>query len=298
MSLLFAFLASFLWGTTYAATQYFLSGWPPLLLGALRALPAGLLLLALRPNLPKTKDIVKLSVIGSVNIGIFFICIFVMALTLPSAISSVGMMTLPVFAMLFQWILAKKRPSFWQVFSGVLLIATAIALFNPSSITLSYSGLLAMLLAVLFIILGSVLTQKIGTKIHWCSVVTWQLIAGGSLLTIATIADACLNTEKYQNVFSQLSMYNLFGLVWIIVLNTVVAYSLYVWALQRLSVVEFTFSGVANPIAGVLCGWGLLNDSYTLSQYLLMLSMVVMSLLPNMIKARKSFGLNNKGKGF
>ena len=38
-------IPAFLWGTTYAVTKYATPDWPPLLLGALRALPAGLLLL-------------------------------------------------------------------------------------------------------------------------------------------------------------------------------------------------------------------------------------------------------------
>ncbi|MCF2848761.1 EamA family transporter, partial [Pseudoalteromonas sp. PAST1] len=52
MNILFAMIPAFLWGTTYALTKYATPDWPPLLLGALRALPAGLLLLLLKPSLP------------------------------------------------------------------------------------------------------------------------------------------------------------------------------------------------------------------------------------------------------
>ena len=52
MNILLAMIPAFFWGTTYAVTQYTLTDWPPLLLGALRALPAGLLLLLLKPSIP------------------------------------------------------------------------------------------------------------------------------------------------------------------------------------------------------------------------------------------------------
>ncbi|MCE0494421.1 DMT family transporter [Vibrio salinus] len=293
MNLLLAFIASFLWGTTYSVTQAYLSGWPPLLLGALRAFPAGLILLALRPVVPSIGVLVKLSVTGVINIGIFFICIFVMALTLPSAISSVGMMSVPVFAMLIQWILTRKKPSMLQIISGIGLILIAGLLFNPQSISLNPIGLVALLVAVLCIVTGSLLTQKMGMKTHWWSIVTWQLLAGGFILVLLSAGDAYIHPDEYLSVWNRLSSDNLSGLCWIILMNTAFAYSLYVWTLQKISLVEFTFSGVANPMAGILCGLVLLGESYSPFQYALMVGMIAMSLLPNIVKslvARKSEG--------
>lgn len=285
MNLIFALIASFLWGTTYAVTQSYLSGWPPFLLGALRAFPAGVMLLMLRPEIPAKSVLIKLGVTGVINIGIFFICIFIMALTLPSAISSVGMMSVPVFAMLIQWVLTKKAPSMLQALSGVGLIIFAALLFNPGSLHLNPTGLIAMLVAVCCIITGSILTQKIGTDVHWWSVVTWQLLAGGCVLVVMAVIDAWRQPQVYLSIWQDISVQNIAGLSWIILLNTALSYSLYVWVLQKISLVEFTFSNVANPMAGVLCGLILLGEHYSVSQYGLMLGMVVMSLLPNATKA-------------
>jgi EamA domain-containing membrane protein RarD len=59
---------------------------------------------------------------------------------------------------------------------------------------------------------------------------------------------------------------------------------MYVWLLQRMSVVDFTFGGIANPIAGIVCGLVLIGESYTSHQYLLMSGMILASIAPTLIQ--------------
>ena len=77
---------------------------------------------------------------------------------------------------------------------------------------------------------------------------------------------------------------NSFGIGWIVILNTVLGYGLYVWLLQRMSVVDFTFGSIANPIAGILSGMLLVGESYTPAQYILMASMILASVSPALIQ--------------
>ncbi|WP_417228630.1 DMT family transporter [Amphritea sp.] len=280
-------IPAFLWGTTYAATQYTLPDWPPILLGALRALPAGLLLLLIRPSIPTWKDLKALSVLGLVNIAVFFTCIFIMALTLPSAVSGVGMISVPVFAMVYHWIVAKKKPSRVQVISGGLLIALAWVLFNPASISLNPIGLIAMLGAILCLVIGSSLTKQLASQTHWWTVLTWQLIIGGSLLLALSGIHAAFNYETYRNAIIDANVVNLMGLSWLIIFTTAIAYGLYVWLLQRMTVVEFTFGGIANPIAGILSGMLLVGEAFSASQYTIMGLMIMTSLLPQVYSIMK-----------
>ncbi|WP_045498542.1 DMT family transporter, partial [Vibrio hyugaensis] len=252
MNILLAMIPAFFWGTTYAVTQFTLPDWPPVLLGALRALPAGLLLLAIKPSLPKKQDWKILLILGTINIAFFFGLIFVMALTLPSAISGVGMISVPVFAMLFGWTIYKRQPSSIQAISGATLIALAWFLFDPSSITLNPVGLVAMLAAITCIVIGSSVTKSLGSRMHWWTVLTWQLIIGGVVLSIAAGVLAGRNPEPYIHAVQNTSLRNVCGLLWVILLNTALGYGMYVWLLQRMSVVDFTFGGIANPIAGIV----------------------------------------------
>ena len=213
MNILLAMIPAFFWGTTYAMTQLTLPDWPPLLLGALRALPAGLILLAIKPSLPQKTDWSILIKLGAINIAVFFSLIFIMALTLPSA-----------------------------------------------------------------------MTKALGSRIHWWTILTWQLIIGGTLLLVVAGIQALFSPQQYIDVVSQFSLTNGFGISWIILLNTVLGYSMYVWLLQRMSVVDFTFGGIANPIAGIVCGLVLMGESYTPHQYLLMSGMILASIAPTLIQ--------------
>ncbi|MHC0041813.1 DMT family transporter [Vibrio campbellii] len=296
MNILLAMIPAFFWGTTYAVTQFTLPDWPPVLLGALRALPAGLLLLAIKPSLPKKQDWKILLVLGTINIALFFGLIFVMALTLPSAISGVGMISVPVFAMLFGWVVYKRQPGLIQGISGAALIALAWFLFDPSSITLNPIGLIAMLSAIMCIVIGSSVTKSLGARMHWWTVLTWQLILGGVILSIAAAIFASFNPEPYVSALQNASLRNVAGLLWVIVLNTALGYGMYVWLLQRMSVVDFTFGGIANPVAGIVSGLVLMGESFTPLQYSLMLGMILMSLVPQLVMSFKQKRTINHAK--
>lgn len=285
MNVMLAMVAAFFWGTTYAVTQYSLEGWPPLLLGAIRALPAGLLLLAIKPNLPKRKSWPVLIRLGSLNIALFFSLLFVMAQTLPSAISGVGMISVPVFAMFFYWIFYKIRPTRIQILSGALLVLLSWLLFDPSSLTLNPLGLIAMVAAISCIVVGSNITKMLGNELHWWSVLCWQLIIGGTILTVAATTQAMLSPSQYIAAWNDFSLLNGLGLLWLILLNTVLAYTLYVWLLSRMSVVEFTFAGISNPIAGIIMGLILVNETFSTYQYTLMAFMILTSLLSPLLSA-------------
>lgn len=276
---------AFFWGTTYAVTQFTLTDWPPLLLGALRALPAGLLLLMIKPSLPKRRELSSLIKLGLINIAAFFGLIFVMALRLPSAIAGVGMVSVPVFAMFFHWLVHKHRPNFIQALSGAALIILAWLLFSPSQIALDPIGLTAMFCAIMCIVVGSALTKSLGNRIHWWTVLTWQMIFGGFMLSIAAVIDANFSPDQYIDAISHFSAQNGLGLIWVIGLNTALGYGMYVWLLQRMTVVDFTFGGIANPVAGIVSGMILLGESFTYMQYGLMSGMIAMSLLPQIILA-------------
>ena len=66
-------------------------------------------------------------------------------------------------------------------------------------------------------------------------------------------------------------------------LNTALAYGLYVWLLRRMTVVEFTFAGVTNPIAGILSGLVLMGESFSIQQYSLMGAIILTSLISPLV---------------
>ena len=285
MNIILAMIPAFLWGTTYAVTKYATPDWPPLLLGALRALPAGLLLLLLKPSLPTRSQWPSLLTLGAVNIALFFAFIFIMAVNLPAAIAGVGMVSVPVVALIYAWLTKGQRPAKIQTLCAMALVVLAWLLFDPAYVTLNVLGVAALFGALLTIVIGSTLVQSLSVHIHWWVVLTWQLIIGGSILMLAAFIDgSLLHPEQYQVVFEPVSALQYSALFWLIVPNTAIAYILYVWLLGRMTVAEFSFGTIANPIAGIVCAVALLNEQYQDWQYLLMFMMIVFSVLPQMLK--------------
>lgn len=280
-------IPAFLWGTTYAVTKYATPDWPPLLLGALRALPAGLLLLLIKPSLPTRSQWLSLLILGAVNIALFFAFIFIMAVNLPAAIAGVGMVSVPVVALLYAWIAKRQRPAKIQAFCAMALVILAWLLFDPAYVSLNVLGVAALFGALLTIVIGSTLVQSLSVHIHWWVVLTWQLIIGGLILLVAAFIDGSfINPANYQVVFAPVSVLQYSALFWLIVPNTAIAYILYVWLLGRMSVAEFSFGTIANPIAGIVCAVILLAEQYQSWQYLLMFMMIVFSVLPQMLKLK------------
>ena len=80
--------APVIWGSTYIITTEFLPPDIPLTIAALRALPAGLLLLLLVRQLPERDWIVRILVLGALNFAIFWALLFVSAYRLPGGVAA------------------------------------------------------------------------------------------------------------------------------------------------------------------------------------------------------------------
>jgi len=103
-------LAPISWGTTYAVTTEFLPPDRPLFTALLRALPAGLVLLALTRVLPRGAWWWKATVLGALNIGAFFPLLFLSAYRLPGGMAAVVGSVGPLFVAGLATLLPAVRP--------------------------------------------------------------------------------------------------------------------------------------------------------------------------------------------
>ena len=82
-------LAPAIWGTTYLTTTQLLPAGRPLLAAVIRALPAGLVLVAVTRRLPDGIWWWRAIVLGALNIGAFFALLFVAAYRLPGGVAAI-----------------------------------------------------------------------------------------------------------------------------------------------------------------------------------------------------------------
>ena len=97
-------------GINYYVTRQFLPLDRPLWGAVLRALPAGLMLLAMARSLPRGSWWWKSVVLGALNVGAFFVLIYLASQLLPSSVASTIMATSAAVLMLIAWPLLADRP--------------------------------------------------------------------------------------------------------------------------------------------------------------------------------------------
>ncbi|SDT30130.1 DMT family transporter [Microterricola viridarii] len=253
-------IAPIAWGTTYYVTHQFLPADSPLWGAAIRALPAGLVLLALRRRLPRGSWWWKSLVLGTLNMGAFFALVYVAAQLLPTSIAATIMATGPLMMMLLAWPLIAERPQRMPLIgAGLGIIGVCTMLFTGAT-TINLAGVLASLSAMALSSLGFVLTKRWGAGVDVLSLTSWQLLAGG--LTLVPLA---LLVEGAPPVLDGTA---LLGFGYVSLIATALAYVVWFTGLAHLGAGTVGLIGLLNPVTGVLLGVALAGEVFSPQQVL------------------------------
>ncbi|MCX4823116.1 EamA family transporter [Streptomyces sp. NBC_01142] len=255
-------LAPISWGSTYAVTTEFLPPDRPLFTGLMRALPAGLALLALTRVLPRGVWWGKAAVLGALNIGAFFPLLFLAAYRLPGGVAAVVGSVGPLFVAGLAALVLSERPT-----TRTLLTATAAA-FGVSLVVLRAGaaldlvGVLAGLVSSASMAAGTVFTKRWGRPegVGPLALTGWQLTAGG--LLIAPVA------FFVEGAPPALDGRNLAGYAYLALANTAVAYWLWFRGIERLTATSATLLGPLSPITAAVIGWAALGQALSPVQLL------------------------------
>ncbi|WP_046007221.1 EamA family transporter [Pseudoalteromonas rubra] len=260
--MMIAMIAPIIWGSTYIVTTELLPADKPLIASVLRALPAGILLVLLGRKLPQGVWWMRSIVLGLLNIGGFFYCLFVAAYLLPGGVAALIMSCQPIIVMLLGALLLKNKLKARQ-FVACLIGALGVSLLVlEPNMALPAAGVQAGLAGAMSMATGIVLTKKWGKPAD-VSVYTftgWQLVVGGLfLLPIALIQEGFP---------SALTVNNLIGYTYLSLIGALVAYVVWFKAIEKLPVVTVSFISFASPLSATLLGYLVLGEVLTLSQIL------------------------------
>lgn len=252
-------VAPLTWGTTYLVTTELLPPERPLTAGLLRALPAGLLLLALTRTLPHGRWWLRSFALGTLNIGAFFALLFVAAYRLPGGVAAtVGAIGPLVVAALAARVLHER-------FTGRRLAAGLAGALGVALLVLQAGGrldplgLAAALGGVLSMATGIVLTKRWGQPARPLATTSWQLIAGGLVLLPLAIAFEGLPDQP-------VNLGNIVGYGYLSLVGAALAYALWFRGISALPAGSVSFLALLSPVVAVLAGWLVLNQSLTTGQ--------------------------------
>ncbi|MEQ8604510.1 MAG: EamA family transporter [Marivibrio sp.] len=253
--LLITALAPAVWGSTYLVTTEFLPEGYPITLAVLRALPAGLLLLAITRRFPPRAWIGRVFLLGVLNFAAFWTLLFVAAQRLPGGVAAtvISLQALLAIGMAWGWLGTPVRPvSVVAALAGVG--GVGLLLLGPGA-ALDPLGLAAALGAAAAMAAGTVLSRKWRPPVSALSFTAWQLTAGGlALLPLAFFAEPKPPA---------LDMVHLGGLLWLGLVGAAATYWIWFRGVERIEPAAVSMLGMMSPVTAVALGWIWLGQSMT-----------------------------------
>ncbi|MDP1531213.1 EamA family transporter [Rhodoferax sp.] len=258
--LLLTALAPALWGSTYFVTTEWLPEGHPITLAMLRALPAGLLLLAIVKELPLRERLMQVLVLGTLNFAVFWTLLFVAAQRLPGGVAAtLGSAQALLVLLLARGLLGTpvRAASVVAAMTGALGVALLVlgpaAMLDPLGLAAGVGGAVAMAA-------GTVLSRKWQAGIAPLTYTGWQLTVGGLvLLPIALLSEPPLPA---------LQASHLGGLVYLGLMGAALTYFLWFRGLARLGPATVSLLALLSPVTAVSIGWLALDQSLTTVQCL------------------------------
>jgi drug/metabolite transporter (DMT)-like permease len=256
----------FFWGTTYLAIRIGVESLPPALFAGLRFLAAGVILAAVLrlrgERLPAGRDLVRLALIGIVLLGTGNTAVVWASRWLPSGVVSL------VIAMTPFWMtgMDSLRPGgerfTTRVTLGLLFGLGGLALlmsprmhgtgWHPNTLL----SVLALQAGCASWSAGSLYSRAHPVDVPPLMGAAIQMIAAGAALSLL---GTCLG-EWPHFVFSARS---LAAFLYLLVFGSLVAYSAYTYALQKLPISTVSLYSYINPVIAVVLGAMVLHEPLT-----------------------------------
>jgi probable blue pigment (indigoidine) exporter len=247
--------APVVWGSTYLVTTELLPDDRPLLAAALRALPAGLLLLLVTRELPTGTWWWRSAVLGTLNIGAFFALLFVSAYRLPGGVAALLGAAGPLLVAGLSVLLLGERFAARRLLAGMLAAVGVGLTVLTGEAGLDPVGVLAGIAGTASMSLGIVLTKRWERPTSVLTMTGWQLSAGGLVLLPLAVT--------VEGLPAALSATNLAGYAYLSVVGSALAYAVWFRGIDRLPAFSVSLLGPLSPLTAGLLGWAVLGQRLT-----------------------------------
>jgi len=253
-------LAPIAWGTTYLVTTALLPPGHPLFAGLLRALPAGLLALAIGRRLPQGSWWLKSLALGVLNIGAFFPLLFLAAERLPGGVAAAVAGVQPLIVIALGALVLNEQVRPLTAAAGVAGAGgVALVVLGPSA-RLDLVGVLAAVGGVSATAVGIVLTKRWGRPagVGPVSYAGWQLTAGGLFLLPLTLL--------FEGAPTEIDAGAALGYAWLGTVGGLLAYTLWFRGVQRLPVAAPGLLALLSPVVATTLGALVAGETFTAMQ--------------------------------
>ncbi len=270
------------WGSTYLAIRYAVETIPPLITAGFRHLTAGSVLFAwawFRGFRPTRREW-----IASVGLAFLFFLVSHGSLhwaeqVVPSGLAALLVATEPLFLTLIALVLSAKQnlnlPNIASLaigFIGVILLTADSATLGNHRILI---GVFVLIVSTISWSLG-MLYSKQSKSLPADSLprAAMSMLLGSWML----LAAAGLSGEFRGFHWSAVSDKSIFGLLYLIIFGSMIAFTAYMWLLERCSPTLVATHTYVNPVVAVFLGWALADETVT-GRTLIAAALVVASVI-------------------
>jgi drug/metabolite transporter (DMT)-like permease len=260
-----AFIAIYLvWGSTYLAIRYAVETIPPLVTAGIRHTIAGGILLAwacARGYRPRREHWTAGLVVGALFFLIGHGSLHWAEQHVASGLAALLIATEPMFILVLAWMSGQQKISRLSAL-GLAVGVVGVAILTGAEVSskdISLIGMLAVLLGSVSWAAGVVVSPKLKLPTDALARTAVPLVCGAVML----LAAAGLTGEFHALHWSAISLKSIFGLAFLISFGSIVAFTAYMWLLQRCPPTLVATHTYANPVVAVLLGWLLAGESLT-----------------------------------
>lgn len=248
-------IAPAIWGTTYYVITAFLPQGYPLTIAMLRALPAGLLLLAFVRTLPTGIWWGRAFILGLLNFSFFWAMLFISAYRLPGGVAATLGAAQPLIVIALARLVLGRPVRPLAVLAGIGGVAgIALVVLTPKA-ALDPVGIAAGLAGIVSLAFGTVLSRHWQPPVSSLTFAAWQLTAGGLLLVpVALWLEPALPVPTLPNIL---------GMAWLGLIGAALTYILWFRGLARIEPSAIASLGLLSPLVATSVGWLLLDQSLT-----------------------------------
>ena len=284
------------WGSTYFFIQKAVQGFPPFLLGAIRFLIAGILMLAwgaLRNERLVIKENLKHAALGGVlmlfigNGAVIWVEQF-----MPSAVVAILISSSPIWFVLLDKPKWRENLTSKGILSGLLIGLIRVVLlfgekisqaFSDGSATLELGGMGLLVIGTMAWAGGSLYSKYKSATGSAIVNTAWQMLFAGIAFLPGSFLRGELNGMEWNNIPTDAWL----SLLYLIFFGSIAGFSAYVWLLQVRSATQVSTYAYVNPVVAVLLGVLLANEKISLLQVGGLVIILVSVLIINMAKSRK-----------